>query len=302
MTEVWRGGVAPWECDSLGHLNVGFYAAKAMEALVGLAAELGMPDAFAAHAGATLVLREQHIRFLREARDGYRLHIQAGVLEMGECDARLLLLMRHADGELAASFTLAVEHATAREGRRFPWPARIRERAESLMVQAPAKALPRSVTLGRLESDASLDRALQLGLRRIGLGAVPASDCDPFGRVRADRLIARLSDSASQLFGDGIRSAGEAGDVGAAILEYRFLYLAWPKAGSRIETRSAFTAVEPRLLRIGHWMLDPDSGRPWVEVQVVGAPFDVKARKLTALPEAALAPWRALTAPALAQS
>ena len=41
--EVWRGGVASWECDQMGHLNVGFYVAKSMQGLAGLAAELGMP-------------------------------------------------------------------------------------------------------------------------------------------------------------------------------------------------------------------------------------------------------------------
>ena len=33
--EVWRGGVATWECDAMGHLNVGFYVMKSMEALAG---------------------------------------------------------------------------------------------------------------------------------------------------------------------------------------------------------------------------------------------------------------------------
>ena len=60
--EVWRGGVATWECDQMGHLNVGFYVAKSMEALAGLAAELGMRRAFAASAESTLIVREQHIR------------------------------------------------------------------------------------------------------------------------------------------------------------------------------------------------------------------------------------------------
>src|SRR2546421_309752 len=66
--EVWRGSVAMWECDAMGHLNVGFYVAKSVEGLAALAAELGMPGAFAADARATLIVREQHIRFLREAR------------------------------------------------------------------------------------------------------------------------------------------------------------------------------------------------------------------------------------------
>jgi len=78
--EIWRGGVNTWECDEMGHMNVRFYVARAMEGLVGLAAALGLPHAFAAHAGATLLVREQHIRFLREARAGAALHMTGGVV------------------------------------------------------------------------------------------------------------------------------------------------------------------------------------------------------------------------------
>src|SRR6202008_1027913 len=128
--EVWRGSVATWECDSMGHLNVGFYVAKAMEALIGFAAELGMPHAFAPHAEATLIVREQHMRFLREAQVGARLHVDAGVLEMGEDDARSLLMMPPQAGGRAPSFQMRGPHATTREGRAFPWPAWARARAE----------------------------------------------------------------------------------------------------------------------------------------------------------------------------
>ena len=63
--EVWRGSVATWECDAMGHLNVGFYVAKSMEGLVGLAAELGMPprrDAAAACGPVTAKLMPAHQR------------------------------------------------------------------------------------------------------------------------------------------------------------------------------------------------------------------------------------------------
>ncbi|MEO8114232.1 MAG: thioesterase family protein, partial [Phenylobacterium sp.] len=102
--EVWRGGVATWECDSMGHLNVAFYVAKAMEGMIGLAAELGLPHAYSPDAHATLLVRDQHIRFLREARPGTPLSMTGGVVQMGESEARLLLLLRHQDGQLAASF------------------------------------------------------------------------------------------------------------------------------------------------------------------------------------------------------
>lgn len=283
----------------MGHLNVGFYVAKAMEGLAGLAAELGMPHAFASHAAATLILREQHIRFLREAHVGAALSIEAGVLEMGEDDARILLLMRHGDGRLAASFQMLVAHATAREGRAFPWPEWARARAETLMIEAPEQARPRSVPLGPVETAASLPRAVELGLKRIGMGAVRPDDCDPFGRMGPERVMARLSDSAVHLFGALL--AGVAGArIGGAVLEYRFVYAAWPRMGDRFEIRSGLSGVEPRFGRIVHWILDPETGRAWASAEAVLGVFDLETRKLVELSEEAREPWRAAVTAGLA--
>lgn len=277
----------------MGHLNVGFYQAKAMEALIGLAAEFGMPHAFAPHAAATLIVREQHIRFLREAQVGARLHIDAGVLELGEDDARVLLMMRHDDGELAASFQMLVAHATAREGRAFPWPAWARQRAERLMIEAPEKTRPRSVQLGPLESAASLERAHALGLKRIGLGAWRPGDVDPFGRMRAELVMARISDSVAHLMGAVLAElAAAAGrQPGAVILEYRLLYLDWPRMGDRWELRSGLSGDDARLRRMVHWFFDPTSGRPFAAAEAVAAIFDPEARRMVALSEPELAIW-----------
>jgi acyl-CoA thioester hydrolase len=293
--EVWRGGVAAWECDSQGHLNVGFYVAKAMEALIGLAAELGMPHAFAAHADATLVVREQHLRFLREAQVDARLHIEAGVLEIGEDEARVLLLMRHHDGELAASFQMLVAHATSREGRVFPWPDRVRTRAAALTIETPPEAAPRSVAMGAIESAASLLRAQELGVRRIGMGALRSADCDPFGRMRTELVMARISDSVAHLMTEPLAtlSSGAGRKLGFVSLEYRFVFLTWPRAGDRYELRSGMVGAEPRLRRMIHWFLDPVSGQPWASAEAVAAVFDLETRKTVALTETELAPWAA---------
>ena len=68
--EIWRGGVTPWQCDEMGHMNVRFYLTIAAEGLTGLVAALGLPRAFSVDASSTVVVREHHIRFLREARAG----------------------------------------------------------------------------------------------------------------------------------------------------------------------------------------------------------------------------------------
>jgi acyl-CoA thioester hydrolase len=288
--EVWRGGVASWECDQMGHLNVGFYVAKSMEALAGLAAEMGMPGAFAANAEATLVVREQHIRFIKEARPGAPLTITGGVIEMGEADARLMLLMRHHNGDLAASFQTLAVHATARDGRPFPWPDRIRARAEALTAEVPENAAPRSIGLGPIETQASVTRADELGLVRTGLRVIDAQDCDAFGRMRTETFMHRLSDGIPHFFA-GRRPGTVDTDrkVGGAALEYRLIHHAWPRAGDRLELRSGSAGGDARFRRLVHWLLDPETGRPWGSAEAIAVSFDLETRKLITLSDAELA-------------
>lgn len=282
--EVWRGGVAGWECDQMGHLNVGFYVAKSMEALAGLAAELGMPGAFAASAEATLVVREQHIRFIKEARPGAPLTITGGVIEMGEADARLMLLMRHHTGELAASFQTLAVHATARDGRAFPWPDRIRARAEALKVEVPQNAAPRSIGLAPVKTQASLARADELGLARTGLRVIDAQDCDAFGRMRTEVFMHRLSDGIPHFFTGRRPGAGEPErKVGGAALEYRLIHHAWPRPGDRLALRSGSAGGDARFRRLVHWLLDPDTGRLWGSAEAIAVSFDLETRKLITL-------------------
>lgn len=285
--EVWRGGVAMWECDSMGHLNVGFYVAKAMEGLAGLAAELGMPGAFAPRSHATLVVREQHIRFLREARPAAPLSMTAGVVSLDETEARVLLLMRHASGELAASFNTVVAHATATEARAFPWPERVRARAEALSIEVPPEAAPRSLHLDLVETQAGLPRAVELGMIRTGLRVISAEDCDVFGRMRTEMLMHRLSDGVPHIFG-GRRPGADSGDrrVGGAALEYRLIHHAWPQAGDRVELRSGAAGGDARFRRLVHWLLDPDTGRPWASAEAIAISLDLETRKIITLSDA----------------
>jgi acyl-CoA thioester hydrolase len=284
-----------WECDAMGHLNVGVYVARSMEGLASLAAELGMPDAFAADARATLMVREQHIRFLREARPDAALTMTGGVLEMGETEARLAMILRHRDGTICASFQTVVAHVTARDARPFPWPARVLKRAAALAVEVPPEAAPRSIGLAPVVSQASLARAETLGLAHTGLGAVRAADCDIFGRMRTEQMMARIS-SGIPHFMDGrrvdVQNLGVEGQgvrAGGAALEYRLIHLDWPRAGARVALRSGASGGDARLRRLTHWLLDPDSGKAWGVAEAVAVSFDLETRKIITLSDATLA-------------
>ncbi|MGA0606200.1 thioesterase family protein [Phenylobacterium sp. VNQ135] len=287
--EVWRGSVAAWECDHMGHMNVGFYVAKASEALAGLAAELGMPRAFAPDAGATLIVKDQHIRFLKEARPGAALHMTGGVIEVGEDDARLAFLLHHADGALAASFQTLVSHATADDGRPFPWPDRVRPRLEALRMDVPEAAAPRSIGLDPVESQASLARADELGVKRTALGAIRPVDCDAFGRMRTELLMARISDGIPHFFEGKRPGAGDDRKIGGAALEYRLIHLDWPRAGDRVELRSGSAGGDARFRRLVHWLVDPTSGRAWGAAEAIAVSFDLETRKIITLSDEELA-------------
>ncbi|HEX5379704.1 MAG TPA: thioesterase family protein, partial [Phenylobacterium sp.] len=263
------------------------------EALGGLAARLGMPRAFAADAGATLLVREQHIRFLREAKAGTSLTATGGVVEIGETDARILVVMRHLSGEPAATFQMVVAHVTAGDLRPFPWPARVQAAARALKVEIPAFAAARSIDLAPVAAPtASLARADELGLRRIGLGTIQVQELDPFGRMRGEMFIARVSDGVARLFGDTrpgpAAMEGEAPRrIGGAVLEYRVLHHDWPRAGDHAEFRSGFADCTSRTRRVFHWMVDPISGKAWGSAEAVVISFDLDARKVVDItPEA----------------
>lgn len=291
--EIWRGGVNTWDCDEMGHMNVRHYVVRAQEGLVGMAAELGLPQAFTPHANATLLVKEHHIRFLREAHAGAPLTMLGGVIEMGETDAKILQLLVHpASGELAATFQTTVVHATPRDGQPFPWPRIARERAEALKVEVPEKARARSLDLSPFTPTASLARARDLDLTRIGLGGLLPSDCDVFGRMSAEQFIGRVSDGIGAFihpFRDLVVEHAEQrpARTGGAVLEYRIAYLAWPRAGDRVEIRSGLIGTDARTMRVAHWMLDPATGEPWGTSEAVAITFDLDARKVVAVSDAA---------------
>jgi len=303
--EVWRGCVNTWECDEMGHMNVRFYVARAMEGLVGLAAALGMPQAFSPYANATLLVREQHIRFLREARPGAPLAMRGCVLDMGEHEARLLLVLFHASGEPAASFQTVVAHVTAGDDPRpFAWPRQAQDLAKALTAPVPPYAAARSVSLEPCTSQASLARADALGLIPISGGAFGGQDCDVFGRMRPEQFIGRVSDGIATLASRTRTVILDSAEprpqrIGGAVLEYRLIQLDWPRAGDRFVVRSGMAGIEDRTQRLVHWMLDPYSGKAWGTSEAVAVTLDLDTRKIVTASAAARAALSARVIPGL---
>jgi acyl-CoA thioester hydrolase len=132
-------------------------------------------------------------------------------------------------------------------------------------------------------------------LLHTGRGVVDATQIDVFGRMRPEAFIGRVSDGVSGLVRP-IRDAVLAGlgedapaRMGGAVLEYRLLYLDWPRAGDHVQLRSGLAGVDARTQRLMHWLVDPISGAPWATSEAVAVNFDLDARKVVPITAAARA-------------
>jgi acyl-CoA thioester hydrolase len=161
-------------------------------------------------------------------------------------------------------------------------------------MDVPPNARPRSIDLTPVKSQASLERAAMLGLKRVGLSAVRPADCDAFGWMRTELMMARISDGTPHFFDTGRPGQKEHGALtGGAALEYRLIYLAVPRAGDRLEVRSGLHSGDARFRKLIHWILDPLTGQPWCVAENITVSFDLETRKLLILSDEALAQVRA---------
>jgi len=288
---LYQGSVNTWECDDGGHLNVRFHLERAMSGLAHMAVHLGVPRAFTANAGSTIVPREAHIRFLKEARPGAPLVMHGGVIAFGESDATLCLDMRHHDGAPSSCFTLKVAHVETRGFRAFPWSARTRDAAKRLTVEPPEHSKPRSIDLSKPLADASRDNAIAIKAQRIGGALVTPDQCDAFGRFRGEQFVGRISDSVPNLLTQWRHAAAsESGASPAgAVVEARVAFRRFPHAGDLIEVHSGIAEVSEKTLRLAHWLVDPESGAAWASMEAVALTFDTKTRKAIAPSEEARA-------------
>jgi acyl-CoA thioester hydrolase len=262
--EVWRGAAASWECDGAGRWEPRFHLARAMEGLAGLAAELGMAEAFAPAAVSTLAVRDHQVRFLKAVGAGQPLAMTAGILAIGEDEATALQTLSDGKtGEVLTAVVARLVHVSVREARPFAWSARIRAAAGALKVKAPKFGGAKGLTGDPVQVEASRERAEALGLPTAARGVVRPDECDVFGRMRPDAVMGRCGEAAAHL-GAGARPLAEA----------RLVYLRAPTAGARLEARSAAEGE-----RVAHWLLDPVGGEPWAVVLGVAEAAEREAAK-----------------------
>ncbi len=292
--ELYRGSVNAWECDENLHMNVRFFASRAMEGLGFLAAAIDMPRAFHADATSSLQPLDMHVRFLREAHQGAPLSMRGGVVAIDEFTITIFQELLHADGTPSATFVIRSAHVDPTTLKPFAWPARVRRRAEAVLCAIPPHAAPRSIDVMTPSTSPTRTHAEALGAPVVGRVMVTPDHCDAFGRMRMELFLGRVSDSVPNLFAgwrndvakDAADADGVAKTAGGAVLEYRLAPQRWPRAGDLMEVRSGVVEVADKTNRLVHWLLDPVSGDAWCTAEAVAVTFDLITRKTIPIPAA----------------
>ncbi|MEO5323176.1 thioesterase family protein [Mesorhizobium sp. CC13] len=306
LRDVWRGGVATWECDEMGHMNTRFYVARSVEAVAMTFGLAGLPLLFAPASATTLAVTSMHIRFLREARAGTSMHMTAGFTSIGDTSADIVVMMfDSASGECAATFRIGLSHVEVANGAARAWPEAFATRVASDLADTPKLALPRSTGELPATTSASGARARELGLRQLGQGAVQQQACDPFGKMLPQGFVAAIADSVRNIITPLRELCARHSDrngphFGAAALEFLILVDDMPGNGDCWEVRSGLARADGRTMNIVNWMLDPFSGRAFGTMEVIAICFDLEARRLIPIAPAAQAELAGWTIPGLA--
>lgn len=287
MQDLWLGNANAWECDELGHLNVRYYLANAMQAIGTLSDRLGLNEAFTRRATATLLVRQIHIRFHAEARPGAPLKIEGGVCHWDETSLDVLLIMRHvARDKICATFRITLDHIAPHTGRPFEWPRRVRVVLDSFAVQIPDDAQPRGVDLSPApREDISLTKADSLNMDLAGMGRFSHADTDVFDRMLPELTLGKVSDSAVNFHRGFPRmwrahQSGNPVRIGNALLECRINVYRYANAGEGYVMRSGLKGANTKTRTLVHWLMDPITGAPLWSVEGIGCDMDLDARKL----------------------
>lgn len=280
--ETWRGMVAAWHCDEMGHQSARYYAAQAMEALHETFALLEFRTA--GHDSDLPVVVEHHIRFHRELRAGTPVHVRSAVCGMTDREIRIAqILVMSITGEVAAGFVARCRRPVV--GR--SWPTAAGEHMPALAADLPEAWAPRGIGDERAIGPIDLATADRIGMGTGARGVIAPGECGIDGAYRTESFIARFSDATRLLMLQVQEAAGIDRPTGGAALEARCAYFTYPRAGDRFVIRTGIAKLSTKTRLVDYWMLDPGSGRPWCAMRSLETMLDLETRRAIPLADGA---------------
>lgn len=280
--------VGPDEIDHLGHMNVRFYAEKALRATRALAGQMGLTREYCADEGRVLEMRGTYTRHYREQMKGADLVVKGGVLDAHADGLRLYHeLLNPARGERAATFVhdMGLCDETTRSPR--PLPEMVADLAAKRLVEWPEHGRPRTVDLSREPQALSLDEARDRGIAMRQVRELREEECTDggfFPAVRYGELIWGGVPVSAKTGFLPLQDLEGGGKFGWAILESRGILRRLPKAGTRIQSFGAQVELGRKTSYRHSWLFDVDQGDILCMSSTVDIAFDIGARRAIEIP------------------
>ena len=101
---TYKGGVYPWQCDHIGHMNIMWYVSKFDEANWNFFATLGLTPRYLREQHRGMAAVQQNISYKRELLAGDIVEVRSRVLEVKEKSLRFLHEMWNIDTRELAAF------------------------------------------------------------------------------------------------------------------------------------------------------------------------------------------------------
>ena len=282
--ETYRGTVYRWEVDNVDHFTVAFYFARFEDATLHLLHAMGLGHPGPERAWATL---DGRVRYQRELRVADVLHIQSGVIEVG--DRGLVVghrVLDSADGALCT--TVEQRLALVRAGTR-----------EQLALTAAQQAAARARAVERApaaESVEPAEPATDAGFIDSVRDAIRPSEVDARGEAALPAYIHRFSSALGQMIAAfGMTPAYMAEQRrGFSTFEFKLRLPGVLRSGDLVRARTGLLHVGTSSIRMLHRMWNAHTGEAVASLEQAGVHLDLDARRPAPLPHALRERARAL--------
>jgi acyl-CoA thioester hydrolase len=281
LITCYRGAVDAWECDQMGHMNVQFYTAKAVEGFGHLQNSLGLTPQIIRQRKKGLRFKNLRIQYKSEVHAGSILHGLAGIRRVdGEKIIGFIHLFETAFNRLSSAYEFTAEYTDLEQHVTLPLPTSIREAANKLSGDHPGIYQPAPFA-GSIMPAKPLANMFESAR-----SSVDVWECDIFRHVEMRHVIGYFSDAATHILGAvGLtREAVRDRNLGSAALDYYSEFHAPIRMSSPIALKSGLIGAEGKIFRFGHNLVDLDTNVIAVTTTVLGCYFDMTARKSVLLP------------------
>lgn len=282
LISCYRGSVEAWECDQMEHMNVQFYSTKAAAAFSHLQQALGLSPARIRLEQQALRFTTLRIQYKSEMRLGGLMHGLAGIRAVdGDTVTGFIHLFDSAKEVVSGVFEFTAAYKDLTNDQQLTLPDDVRQAALALQNDHADQYRPQPLKTQILPAK-PLDHMFETNRT-----AVDVWECDAFGNIELQYIIARFSDAASHIMQHvGMtRQMQKDRNLGSAALDYYTEFHRPIRKAASLYLKSGLLERMDKTFVFGHHMINCDTDEIVNSTTVLGCYFDMSARKAVRLPE-----------------